>query len=248
MLAVTEHFLLDASIATWAIAAMTLLAVGAWVAMHVLPPAAWRQSALARAAWLAGGAGVGTLAMLATFQLVQRIVTLATSWPLWALALAGAVLAELIAWLYDYRPRGASRAEMRAMAALRITLAMALIAMLAQPVIVYRGSKPAKKPLAVLVDTSGSMHLPETQWTAGQRLRMSGVAVGGVRPDDLAAARRALEATRVELTRRNEWLAELDGTDLEFRRDKWSAGYAPMRRALEQADKTVAQQEQAVAR
>lgn len=246
ILAVTNHFLLDPSIATGTIAAMALLAVGAWVLLHILPPMAWRQGAWRRAAWLAGGTGAGVLAMLAAFQLVQRIVTLATSWPLWALAVMGALLAEAIVALYDYRPRGATRGAMRAMAALRVTLAMTIVAMLAQPVIVYRGSKPAKKQLTILVDTSGSMQLPETQWTAGQKLRMAAVSDGAGRSGGLGAGRWALESARVELARRNEWLAELDGTDLDQRRGKWASGYPPMRNALEQAEKTLAEQEQAV--
>jgi len=246
MLAVTQHYLLDASVSTWLIFLLAALSVGAWMGWHVLVPAGWRRGAWVRAAWVAGGTGVGLLALLAVSQWAQRLVTLATSWPIWVLALLAAGMVELIVLLYAPPGRGVSRRMTAGMTALRIAVAMALIAMLAQPVIIRRGSRPARRRLTFLVDISGSMHMPETQWTAGQKLRMAALSGKMERPVDVWPIRRALETVRTDLARRNEWLADLDQAVLETRREKWLTGYEPMRKSLEQAEKALGEQAEAV--
>ena len=232
MLGAQEHYVLPAAVPTAAVVLMATAAVGAWVALHVLafrlasraaggspPPSrltATFRSLLEGAPLVAlAGVLVGFVAMLACAQAIQRGLVLATNWPIWPIALAGAVAVEIVLLLYALERRTVSRRAGLALGALRVALVVLVIIVLAQPVRPWESSRSQERFVAVLVDGSASMQVPDAQMPRADRVRLAEtLAVRGVRrPYDLAGAAGAMEEAAARLAALDDWFGPLGALD-----------------------------------
>ena len=247
---VTEpsHYVFPPSVPTAAVYLLAVVAIGVWAASHVLTrPIAGRQW---RAVAFVGRCLVGFLAMLAVAQALQRGLVLATNWPLWPIALVGAAAVEIVLGLYAVERRTVTRAPGLTLAVLRVVIVGLVIAMLAQPVRPWNLDKTIQRFVAVLVDTSASMYVPDTQLGPGEKIRLAEtLAIEGVgRPYALDTAADDLEKIRQDLTAQGEWLASLATADPEGRRKQLEARRDGMHRAFVAADKKVGVLAAAIAR
>jgi len=206
------HYTLPASVPTWAVLLLAAAAVGAWVAVHLL----WRRpkASGARAARFLVCVAIGFGAMEAIWQAMQRGLVLATNWWLWPLSLLGAVAIEAAVSLYARERQTVSRGVGAALAALRVLLIALVVVMLARPVRTWNLDKTVQRWVAVLVDTSASMAVPDPQLSGGERLRLAerlGVP-GARRPVVLDETAEALLEVRADLAAHSEWLASLAAT------------------------------------
>ena len=170
ILAAEQHYLLPPGVSTVVIFAMTLALVAAWAALH---RAARTTRAGMGLAMIAARVAVGFLTMLAAAQAAQRIVLLATNWPIWPIALAGALSIEAVLGLYRLERRGVSRPTGIALAVLRGAATLLVVVMLAQPVVSMDRDERLRRYVAVLVDESASMYIPDAQMTPSEKIRLA---------------------------------------------------------------------------
>ncbi|MFW6108282.1 MAG: hypothetical protein ACOC8D_00570 [bacterium] len=200
-----------------AVCLLAAVLVAAWVGLHAL-------KRRVRASWLRGAlfparVGVGFLALLAVMDAVQRVLVFATNWPLWPLALLGAVGVEVLLVLYGLERRIVPRRTGLALAALRVALVLAVIAMLSQPVRSVETSRTLQRFVAVLLDTSASMAVPDKQMTPAERIRLAEALSPEApqRPYRFEAIQATLRDVRQEVTAQIDWLASLRELEPEAR-------------------------------
>jgi hypothetical protein len=248
MIPTTElHYVLPESVPTVLVYLMALAAAGVWILGHVL----WRRP---------GGAGlwavrfavltaVGFVTLLAVWQALQRGLVLATNWPLWPIALLGALAVEIVLGLYALEHRTVSRGAGFALSALRVAIVILVIVMLAQPVRPWNLDKTIQRWVAVMLDTSASMFVPDTQLGAAEKLRLAeALSVEGVhRPFALERLAEELDKIRRDLSAQGEWLASLGNLDAEARKQQLEARAGDMNQAFTQADETLGHKAASVA-
>jgi hypothetical protein len=220
-----QQALLPAGVPTPVVFLIAAASAALWAAAHRLPPP--RARAL-RAGLLMGRLGVGFVALLAAAQAAQRVVVLATNWPLWPLALGGAAAVEGILGLYALERRTVSRRVGAALAALRVAAVLLAVAMLTQPVAALHRRRDIPRCVAVLVDDSASMYVADTQMSPAEKVRLAeALGARGVRRQCRldAAARRLrdagerLKALHASLAALAEAPADLRRRQLRRRRD-----------------------------
>ncbi len=229
------HYALPDAVPTPAVGVLAAAAVAAWVAVHLL----WRRpkGAGGRAVRFAVGVGVGFASMEALWQVLQRGLVLATNWWLWPLSLLAAVAVEIVLALYARERQTVSRPVGLALAALRALLVALVVVMLAQPVRPWNLDTTVQRWVAVLMDTSASMYVPDTQLSAGERLRLAerlGVQ-GADRPVALDRVAEAVQAIRDDLSAQADWLAGLAASTDASRGDPHGAARTRQLAARRQA-------------
>ena len=208
--------LLPATLPLFWLALAALLATALWISLHVLfirqarkpgfrflcafPPAAM-------AFWL-------------LLQLAARLVFIASSWPLWGLALLSATACEATVWIY-YHERMLCRPRLRrTFLLLRLAAVAAVCFMLVQPVLQRNVERRIRRRVVVLVDDSQSMHRTDTFWTPSEQLDMA-QAIGEIpaakRPLRLADATNQILRTRLAYWA--ERLAAPDSAETVARQD-----------------------------
>ena len=241
---VEPHYVLPLH-AGW-VFAMAAAAVGAWIALHFL----WRRpgGAGARAGRFAALAAVGFVALLAVWQALQQGLVLATNWPLWPIALLGALAVETVLELYALERRTISRGAGLMLSALRVAIVILVVVMLAQPVRPWNLDKTIQRWVTVLLDTSASMFVPDTQLGPAEKLRLAeALSVEGARrPFPLDRLAEELDATRQDLSAQGEWLASLGDLDAEARKQQLLARRSDMNDAFTKADQALARNADAV--
>ncbi len=125
-----------------------------------------------------GGVGLRVLAGFAALtiaaQALQRHLVFATSWPLWPILLAGAGLVELIVILYQREQAHLQpRRVRRLLTATRVLLVLALIFILVQPGCSWEQRRTVRRQVAILLDTSASMCVPDNQATPAEQVRLA---------------------------------------------------------------------------
>lgn len=212
------YFALSPRWPSWLLAIGVVLCAAGWLGAYRLARAIGRgpvRQALAgrlgRAVLIAGRAALGALGIWLAFQVTGRIFVLATSWPIWPVALIAAAAAEALVWLYALERRTVSRRMGLALTALRLGLLGLVIAMLVQPVLVSIWSRTRKRALAVLVDASASMRIADRQLPAHQKLRLAEQfsLPAARRPYHLEDNAEDLRAVRDQLIRELAWLDRL---------------------------------------
>lgn len=164
--------------------------------------ATWRWRAPSRRGGLFPALLGGLLAALGLwffFQGLGAYFVLATAWPLPLLALLGAVLAELLVWLYRFESRLVEGPRGQLLLALRLAALLVLLLVLLQPVRSFTEEREISREIAVLIDESESMRLSDPQLTPTQKLdRASLLGTAGVedRPDLAEVARLATALDR----------------------------------------------------
>jgi len=248
MIPTTEpHYVLPESVPTVLVYLMALAAAGIWVLLHFV----WRRpgTARGRVVRFAVLAVVGFVTLLAVWQALQRGLVLATNWPLWPIALLGALAVEIVLGLYALERRTVSRGAGLALSALRVAIIILVVIMLAQPVRPWDLDKTIQRWVAVLLDTSASMYVPDTQLGAAEKLRLAtALSLPGVeRPFALDRLAEELDAVRRDLSAQGEWLASLGNLDTEARKQQLDARRGDMNDAFTSADESLAKNAQAVA-
>ncbi|HUT34588.1 MAG TPA: hypothetical protein VNE39_13960 [Planctomycetota bacterium] len=204
-----QHAILPLRLAAAPALLLAIALVAAWVGVHALRRRAasrWRKGL-----FLAAGPPIGFLALLTAFDLMQRVVVLATNWWIWPIALAGSVVVEAVLLLYALERRIVPRRTGLALAALRVAMALLVVVMLAQPVRSIDLSKTLQRFVAVLVDDSASMHVPDTQMTPAEKVRLAEVLSpqAPARPWRTEGMVRRLRESREQLGAQVDWLASL---------------------------------------
>ncbi len=230
--------------AAWLLAAVL---IAGWVALHVVKHRV--RAASLRALLLAARVVVGFAALLAVLDAVQRVVVFATNWRLWPLALGGAVAVEVLLALYALERRIVPRRTGMALAALRVGLVLLVVGMLTQPVRSVETSRSLQRLVAVLLDTSASMRVPDRQMTPAERVRLAAAvsAAAPRRAHRLEAVGQQLRAVRERLTAQIDWLASLREADADARLRQLESRRRGVREALGELGDTLTEQLKAVA-
>ncbi|MDF1825256.1 MAG: hypothetical protein P1U68_11480 [Verrucomicrobiales bacterium] len=119
-------------------------------------------------------------------QFLGKTLSLATSWPLPALAIIGGTAAELIIFLYGFERHLVKPAQGRWLLALRLGALALLILILAQPVRSFLETREIDREIAVLIDQSDSMQLADQRLSSTEKLDRAAlfhVAVSSGRPN-----------------------------------------------------------------
>ena len=212
MIAAQTYRVLSANAPAWVLLALAILAVGAWLLLHrlqrrlgygtaengaAMPPLYWAR----RVAFGAARVAAGYLAFWFLLGGLERLILLGATWPLWPIALLGGGLCELLLWLYELERRSIQRRTGRILTALRVAMLIVVVLMLAKPELLTVWTESRKRMLAVLVDISRSMQVPDKQLPPHHRLRLAeafGVAEAR-RPHRLEEAAAQLRAAREEM-------------------------------------------------
>ena len=221
--------------------------IAAWAVLHLLQarvgrgPGTWQRNALL----LLVRVGVGFGTCLAVAQVLMRVLVLATNWPIWPIALGGAVVVEVLLLLYNLERQTVSRRAGMGLAALRVALVLLVVVMLTQPVRSLELQHKLKRFVAVLLDDSASMHLADRQLTPSEKLRLGEMLsiVDSQRPSRLDAAWQQLERVRQKLTEEGDRLQGIKEPD---RPRQLAARRKEMSELLTKARETVAGQAGAI--
>ena len=230
MLAEQNHYVLPAGMPAVVVVLLAAAAIAAWVGSH-----AFKRRFRGIAAWvimLAIRVAVGAAAVFLVMQAVQHVLVLGTSWPLWPIALGAAGGVELLLILYEHERKTIGRHTGVAIAALRIALMLLIVAMLTQPLKSLSLTKDFKRVVAVLIDDSASMHVPETQLTEAEKVRRAEMLGIVSRPYRLEDVHQDLEQIRAELAALQEWLNQVGRLDSRQRGQQLAARAAAVNESL----------------
>ncbi len=234
------HRILPVRLPTPLVVLLMVALVAAWVWTHVLR----RKVGGPWSKWLLAAAGlaVGFLALLAAFDLLQRAVSFATNWWLWPIALGGALVVEALLALYALERRIVPPRVGFALAALRVAIALLIVLMLAQPVRSVDLSRTLQRFVAVLVDDSASMHVPDKQLSAAEKMRLAEVLSPDVpsRPWRIERVAAALKATRGKLGAQADWFASLRDARPDARQRQLEGRRKAIVEALAEAEEAIA--------
>lgn len=168
--AVSAPVLLPVALPTPVLGLMAILLAVLWVGSHRFCrslAARWRVPAFA------GRSLLGAAVLAVTAEAAARGLTLATPWPLWAILGGGAILVETVVALYQLERRTLTRPVAVGLSLLRVALLLGLIAMLCQPVLVLDTSRRVRREVAVILDDTASMHVPDTGFSPSEKLRLA---------------------------------------------------------------------------
>jgi len=197
---------------------LAVVGVAGWAASHLLLGRLGRGAA-ADALRFVIRCAVGTLAMLAVFAFTQRLLTLATNWSLWPIALLGAFSVEAVLALYSLERQTVSRRLGSALAALRVLLVLLAVGMLTQPTRTLDASRGHKPVVAIFVDESASMHVADTSLTPAEKVRLASVfgMTETERPVRLDEMGRAMGNLHRKLAAEVDWLQGLQAAAADAR-------------------------------
>jgi hypothetical protein len=237
LLATQTHYILP--LAAPAVYALAALAVAAWAGSHWLKRLV-RAPAL-RLAMFVGRTLLGWAAVLAITQVILLHLTLATNWRIWPTALAAAAAIEVILSLYQMERTVVSRPMGLALTGLRVFLVAIVIGMLLQPVRSWSTDHTVQRYVAVLLDNSASMYVPDTQLGASEKIslaqRFSADRIASLHGLDAAADE--LDAAKAELAPHAEWMATLSAAKPEDRQKALAARRDVIHAAVASADKKI---------
>lgn len=188
-----------------------------WMRSHV-----WSRNLAAR--WkgpaMMGRAGLGFLTLLAAAGIADHVIVFATTWQVWPILLAGAVLVEIVIAMSRLERNIVSLRAGRALSLLRVAAVLAVVLTLCQPVRVLETAKTLRRHVVVLLDVSASMQVADNNLTPPERLRLAEAidpdAVRRPFPLDRVAAR--LRESGQELASQSEWLNALSKVEPDLRR------------------------------
>lgn len=188
---------------------------------------------------------VGFIALTLVSQALQRTLIFANSWPLWPLWLVGAAAIEAIAWLYQpERDSLTPRSVGTFLSVLRALLILTLILMLGQPVWSWERIKTINRKVAILVDTSPSMGVPDNGASPAEKIRLAqllGVAGSG-KSGALAIQPRRLKEIQQKLTAQADGLTVFAGKDADAARKELRSLHRDLEKTLAASQKEITRQ------
>ncbi len=116
------------------------------------------------------GAITATLTIWCSFQFLAQFFSLATSWPLLAIAIMGGLATELLLWLYQFEKTLVKKAKGRWLLGLRLGALAILLIILVQPVRSFLEEREIEREIAILIDDSDSMRISDQRLTDSQKL------------------------------------------------------------------------------
>lgn len=236
------HYQSLAMIPTVVLYLVAVVGVYVWVRLYSSGYVIWRNSVLLNAL-LRIMAGFAALTLVS--QALQRTLIFATSWPLWPLWLAGAAAVEGVIFLYKPERDGlAPRSVGMFLSILRALLVLMLIFMLSQPVWSWERIKTVNRKVAILVDTSPSMGVPDNGATPAEKIRLAQtLGLAGVgRSCPLIAQSRRLKDVQQKLTAQADWVATLSGKEVSAVRQELRSRHRDLEKTLTTAMKEIVRQ------
>ncbi|MAS95182.1 MAG: hypothetical protein CMO55_18450 [Verrucomicrobiales bacterium] len=143
------------------------------------------------------GLAIATVAWWFLFQFLSFIFSLATSWPLIAIAGLGGLGSEILVWLYQFERELVSPMKGRALLTLRLASLAVLILILVQPVRSFVEEREIDREVAILIDESDSMRLADQRLNPSQKLDRA--ALFGLGALEKRPPLRSIEQTASEL-------------------------------------------------
>lgn len=116
------------------------------------------------------GAIATTLTIWFSFQLLAQFLSLATSWPLIAIAIMGGLAVEILFWLYQFEKTLVKKSKGRWLLGLRLGALAILLVILIQPVRSFLEEREIEREIAILIDESDSMRISDQRLSASQKL------------------------------------------------------------------------------
>jgi hypothetical protein len=166
------HVVLPGGLPTLAVAGVFLCALTAWVGLRAVSRRLG-GSRRTRAAMFLFRVVAAFACLLAGMQLSMRFVLLTSNWRPWMIALGGGLAVESLLGLYSFERLAAGRRAAVAIAGLRILAVLAVVTMLAQPVVCRELVEHLDRNVAVLIDTSASMNVRDAQRGGPEKLRLA---------------------------------------------------------------------------
>jgi hypothetical protein len=182
MIAAAGPYILPESWPAWLLGLGAVVAAAGWLALYRLSRRGPTAEAEGLWAWLrhanllalmAGRLLLAAGGLWLAMQALSRPLLLTTNWPLWPLAALGAVLGEVIIWLYGLERRTVDRRMGALLTALRLLLLMILLLLILQPAWASATTSWRKRPLAILLDESASMRIADRQLPGHEKLRLA---------------------------------------------------------------------------
>ena len=236
ILAASPHRVLPESLPTAVVCLMAGGALAAWACTHLLKrytgglpfrsgevEASPGSRRAGRIAFVVRSL-VGLAALLLVGEAIQRFMLFATNWPVWPMALVGAVGVEFLVAAYALERQTVPRGQGLILAALRLAVLLLVVLMLAKPVWSRQTSEEFRRSVAILLDRSPSMHVPDTQLTPSEKLRLGETLSmpEAKRPYRLDEVSRRIAQVGRTLTAEGEWMAMLKDAEAELRQEHLS--------------------------
>ncbi|MGN0854439.1 MAG: hypothetical protein ACI4R9_02835 [Kiritimatiellia bacterium] len=197
--------LLPESMATGLLAVLAVFGVALWMGCHWALRRygsnrfnVWRRALM--------NLPLGTAGAWFVLQFLARLVFLATPWPLYLCALAGAAALELVSAFYVHECSRVPPPTARILVACRMAAVATALVVLLQPVLIGERERTVNRRVVVLVDDSASMHFKDGLLTEDERRDLE-EALGAKLPEG--------GLTRAEMIRR---LAQVGGEESFLRR------------------------------
>ena len=185
---------------------------------------------------------VGVLTLVLTADTAGHVVSYATTWPLWAILVGGAILVEALISLYRLERRTLPRRVAITLSCLRVALLLGLVAMLCQPVLVLETTRKVQRHVAIILDDTASMHIPDAGMSPSEKLRLAealGLPIAHrTCPFERSAER--LRTVRERLQAQADLLVSLADTDPTTRVARIARRSGDIRQSLDEALKAVA--------
>ena len=157
---------------SWALTGpLTLVLCVLWVASHLARrKERFAGSRFADITFFLAGTVIGYATLWALFQLLGAFLVLSTDWSLSFLAFIGAFALESLISLYQLEKSLTTPRRGRLLLALRSIALILLLLVLLQPVRSFLVDREINREVAVLVDDSQSMRLPDQRLSISEQL------------------------------------------------------------------------------
>ena len=166
------HWVLPVGLPTLAVAGVFLGALTAWLGLRAVSRR-FGGNTRTRAAMFLLRVAAAFACLLAAMQLSMRFVLLTSNWRLWIIAFGGGLAIESLLSLYSIERRAVGRRKGLAITGLRVLAVLAVVTMLAQPVVSWELVEHLDRNVAVLIDTSASMNIYDAQRGGPEKLRLA---------------------------------------------------------------------------
>ena len=206
---------------------LAALVCAIWAVLYLLPfghshsddPREEEEPQADRTKWVLSplrmAVGMGALWLVACAA--ETVIILDTDWPIWVIAALGGICIEVVMLLYALERRTVSRRAGSAICAMRVALVLGVIVMLAQPTWSAALDEACRPGVAILIDNSASMHLPEIQMTPASKARLAETFSLADRPIHLDALETELRTLGDDLEEWRILLADLGSETPENR-------------------------------